>query len=140
MIRRNICESRTGELDTIFARLCKIPDIDINKNIKFELSEDFPNDEEFTNYFLKHQFKGKNKDRAKYVLEQIEYYLTDNKNEYIINTSDEVHLEHIMPQKISTIKSKKIYGNWEDYLGIDCKSKHKRYVCELEILHYCRMN
>ena len=64
MIRRNICESRTGELDTIFSRLCKISDIDINKNIKLELSEDFPTDEEFTNYFLKHQFKGKNKESS----------------------------------------------------------------------------
>lgn len=128
MIRRNICESRTGELDAIFSRLCKINDFEINKNIKVELFDDFPTDEEFTNYFLKHQFKGKNKDRAKYVLEQFEYYLTDNKNEYIINSSDEVHLEHIMPQKISSIKSKKIYGDWESYLGKDYKSKHKRYV------------
>ncbi|MFC1533645.1 DUF262 domain-containing protein [Thermodesulfobacteriota bacterium] len=128
MIRRNICEYRTGELDAIFARLCKVSDTNLNQNIKKELIEDFPRDEEFINYFQKHQFKGKNKERAKYVLEQIEYYLTDNKNEYVINTSDEVHLEHIMPQNISTNKSKNLFGNWEQYLGSDHKSKHKRYV------------
>ena len=116
MIRRNICEYRTGELDAIFSRLCKIHDSDLNRNIKNELIDDCPTDEEFTNYFQKHQFKGKNKERAKYVLEQFEYYLTDNKNEYVINTSDEVHFEHIMPQKITTLKSKNIYGYGQIYL------------------------
>lgn len=128
MIRRNICEYRTGELDSIFARLCKIHNNSISSNVESELSDDMPTDKEFINFFQKHQFKGKNKERAKYVLEQIEYYLTDNKNEYVINTSDEVHLEHIMPQKITTKRSKKQFGDWPDYLGSEHKSKHKRYV------------
>lgn len=128
MIRRNICEYRTGELDSIFAKLCTIENVNINEWIKKKLSEEFPSDEEFCNSFPKHQFKGKNKERAKYVLEQIEYYLTNNKNEYIINSSDEVHLEHIMPKSMKTKKSKKEFGDWEEYLGEDNASKHKRYV------------
>lgn len=128
MIRRNICEYRTGELDSIFANLCNVIDEHIEKNVSDYLKYYLPTDEEFQNYFQKHQFKGKNKARAKYVLEQIEYYLTGNKNEYVINSSEEVHLEHIMPQKITTNKSKEIYGDWENYLNVGDDYKHKQYV------------
>lgn len=128
MLRRNICEARTGELDSIFARLSKIDDKNILKRIKDFLHEHMPTDEEFSSFFQKHQFKGKKKERAKYVLEQIEYHLTKNKNEYIINSSEEVHLEHIMPQNITSKKSKKIYGDWETYLGNKNKGKHRRYL------------
>ena len=128
MIRRNICEYRTGELDSIFARLCRVSSTSLISNMKNDLIDDLPTNKEFINSFQKHQFKGKNKDRAKYVLEQIEYYLTENKNEYIINTNEDVHLEHIMPLKIISRKAVSKYGDWKEYLGADYKDKHKKYV------------
>jgi len=128
MMRRNICEARTGELDSIFARLAKIEGKDILRKTKKMLEYHLPSNEEFSSSFQKHQFKGKNKERAKYVLEQIEYHLTKNKNEYVINCSEEVHLEHIMPQNIVSKKSKKIFGDWENYIGVKNKGKHLKYL------------
>ena len=78
MLRRNICEERTGELDSIFARLSKINDRNFLKSITDFLEEHLPTDEDFSSFFQKHQFKGKNKERAKYVLEQIEYSSESN--------------------------------------------------------------
>jgi len=133
MLRRNICEFRTGELDDIFARLTKLPDENLNSSVKKYLGEHLPDDDEFRNAITKHQFKGKNKERAKYFLEEVEYVLSGNKKEYLINFSDEVHLEHIMPLNITSKKSKKEYGDWEEYLG-DSGVKHKRYVWRISNL------
>ncbi len=83
---------------------------------------------EFKEMLPKHQFKGKLIDRAKYVLECIEYYKRGNTDELIVSSNDEVHLEHIIPQSISTNKSKEEFGDWEKYLGDRSLIKHKKYV------------
>ncbi len=72
MLRRHICQKRTGELDNIFAQLVSVPDSNIINEVKNLLSANLPEDEEFEDYFTKHIFKGKLVDRARYVLEQIE--------------------------------------------------------------------
>ena len=48
-----------------------------------------------------------------------------------VSDSDDVHLEHIMPQTITTKKSKEELGNWEKYLGDQAIEKHKDYVTKI---------
>lgn len=126
MLRRHICEYRTGELDNIFSKLVPIPSSSIIKDVKDQLSKDLPSNSEFSEKFQAADFR-KETNRAKYILEQIEYHLIQDKNEYILQTGNEVHLEHIIPQTIDTKKSKKEFGDWEDYLGNDAML-HKQNV------------
>ena len=131
MLRRHICERRTNENDDIFSKLVGfIGKSKIEDEIRNYIEEEgyVPDDNDFEVYFPKHQFKGKLIDRAKYVLENIEYYKRGNTDELILSSNQEVHLEHIIPQTINTKKSKQEFGNWEDYLGEKSLSKHKKYV------------
>lgn len=131
MLRRHICLKRTGELDNIFAQLVTVDNTEIISNVRKTLSEHLPEDEEFEDYFPKHIFKGKLVDRARYVLEQIEYYLIKDKGEYKLSSAKDVHLEHIIPQAITTKKVKKEQGDWVKYLGENAVTKHKRYVSKI---------
>ncbi len=131
MLRRHVCLKRTGELDNIFAQLVSVSDINIIEEVKGLLSENLPDDDEFQDYFPKHVFKGKLIDRARYVLEQIEYYLIKDTGEYILSTAADVHLEHIIPQTITTKKAIKEFGDWIEYLGDNAISKHRRYVSKI---------
>ena len=127
MLRRHICEYRTGELDDIFSNLVKISNENITEEIRKQLSKHLPSDYDFEGKFLLHSYKG-NANRAKYVLEMLEYDLIDDKGEYVLNTGNEVHLEHVIPQTINTKKSKRDYGNWEKYLGAGSLDMHKDYI------------
>jgi len=129
MLRRHICEMRTSEHDDIFSKMLHILDSDeIVDAVKKHLVEHFPSDEDFRISFPKHSFYGRLIDRAKYVLEQIEYSEQGNVGELIVAGPSEVHLEHIIPQTITTKKSKEEFGNWEEYLGPNSIVKHKKYV------------
>ena len=127
MLRRHICEYRTGELDDIFSSLVKITDDDVISQVKKTLLKHLPGDDEFEIKFALHNYKG-NANRAKYVLEMIEYDLIDDKGEYILNTGNAVHLEHIIPQTIRTKKSKREFGDWQKYLGRNALERHKDYA------------
>lgn len=130
MLRRHTCEKRTSENDDIFAKLLKI-DFKEDKYvelIKNELLKFYPDDDEFLDKFPIQELKGNNIDRAKYMLAEIEYYKTGNTYEFTINSGNLVHLEHIVPEVITTKKSKLDYGDWETYLGNNSVAKHKRYV------------
>ncbi|MBA4240443.1 MAG: DUF262 domain-containing protein [Sphingobacteriaceae bacterium] len=131
MLRRHICERRTSENDDIFSKLVSfVGEENILSNIKeFIMDEEYmPNDNEFEESFPKHQFKGRLIDRAKYVLETIEYHERGNTSELLVSSSEEVHLEHIIPQTINTKKSKEEFGDWVTYLGDKSVAKHKKYV------------
>ena len=127
MLKRHICEYRTSELDDIFPKLVNLPDEDLFINMKKELSVHTPSEKEFTSKLVKYNFKG-NIERAKYILEMVEYYLIKDQGEYILSGGQELHLEHIIPQKIKTKRSKEEFGDWESYLGDDALIKHKEYV------------
>jgi uncharacterized protein with ParB-like and HNH nuclease domain len=131
MLRRHICQKRTGELDHIFAQLVSIPNKSLLDSIKETLIEHLPDDDEFIDYFPKHVFKGRLIERARYVLEQIEYYMIKDTGEFKLSSASDVHLEHIMPQTITTKKAKKEYGDWVEYLGENAISRHKRYVSRI---------
>ncbi|WP_080497372.1 DUF262 domain-containing protein [Bacillus subtilis] len=127
MLRRHVCEYRTGELDTIFARLVSVEDEGIISSVKERLLKDLPSDNEFREKFSKYSFKG-NENRAKYVLEGFEYDLIKDQGEYTLSYGHDLHLEHIIPQKITTKKAKEEFGDWEEYLGSNAKEMHKEYV------------
>jgi uncharacterized protein with ParB-like and HNH nuclease domain len=127
MLRRHISEYRTAELDDIFSKLTDFDRKNVLSEIKDKLAKHLPRDEEFETKFAAHSFK-RNQERAKYVLEQFEYYLIVDQGEYVINSGNEVHLEHIIPQTIDTKKALKEYGDWVTYLGGEALNKHQRYV------------
>jgi len=131
MLRRHICESRTSENDDIFSKLVPL----INKENLLELiteyvstNEYMPDDESFELSLPKHQFKGRLVNRAKYILERIEYFERGETQELVISSDTEVHLEHIIPQTINTKKSKDEFGDWVSYLGNNSVAKHAKYV------------
>ncbi|MDP8234118.1 MAG: DUF262 domain-containing HNH endonuclease family protein [Candidatus Saelkia tenebricola] len=127
MLRRHLSEYRTAELDDIFSKLTDINRTDILAEIKSRLTKHFPKNGEFETKFALHSFKG-SRERAKYVLEQFEYELIGDQGEYTINSGNEVHLEHIIPQTIHTKKARKEYGDWVNYLGSGATEKHQQYV------------
>ena len=90
-----------------------------------------PSDAEFKEKITQHDFKGQSENRAKYVLEEIEYYITGNTGEKYIGGGDNVHLEHIMPQTITTKRSKEDYGDWEKYLGEEGTKMHRTMVSKI---------
>jgi len=132
MLRRHICESRTNQHDAIFATMMsKLDEPDIVSAIKEHLAEHLPSDDDFKLSFPRHKFKGVSIERAKYVLEILEYEKSGNTGELVVASANEVHLEHIIPQKITTQKSKQIFGDWEEYLGEGSSAKHKKYVNQI---------
>jgi uncharacterized protein with ParB-like and HNH nuclease domain len=131
MLRRNISEYRTAELDDIFSNLTSIEDTNIVEKVKDTLIHHLPGDKEFEAKITEHDFRGLGENRAKYMLEQIEYYITGNTDEKYIGGGEDVHLEHIMPQTITTKKSKEEFGDWEKYLGNNALVLHKEKVVKL---------
>lgn len=129
MLRRHICGMRTSEHDEIFSKLLRtLDEDDIIQAIKDHLQDYYPEDSLFQDRLPTYEFKGILIERAKYILEQIEYDATGSTGEFLVGSSTEVHLEHIVPQVINTKKSKKEFGDWETYLGKNAKTRHKRLV------------
>lgn len=66
------------------------------------------------------------------MLEEIEYYNTGNTVGKLIRGGAYVHLEHIMPQTITTKKSiQEEGGDWQKYLGPQALELHPKYVYRL---------
>jgi len=132
MLRRHICERRTGENDFIFAHLVYSLEEQTEENMLYafrkKIMDYYPEDSEFEDKLPTYQFKGKVEDRARYILEQLEYKKRGNTKETIISTSDDVHLEHIVPQTINSKKAINEFGDWVTYLGEKALIKHKKYV------------
>ncbi|MCK6605890.1 MAG: DUF262 domain-containing HNH endonuclease family protein [Ignavibacteriaceae bacterium] len=127
MLRWHICGRRTSALDDIFPRMTNLSTLNLLAEVKLKLKEKMPDDNEFISRLKLYDFNG-NLDRAKYILEQIEYRLMNHHGEYSINSGADVHLEHIIPQKIKSQKSKQEFGDWETYLGINSIKEHEKYV------------
>lgn len=130
LLRRQVCEYRTGELDDIFSKLCRHSKKDAVENIKRELLEHLPDDKEFEKKFPLFNNKGA-EERAKYILSRIEYQI-GNSQEVDIRGGKEVHLEHIIPQTITGKKAREEQGgDWVKYLGHDkdkVKELHKKNI------------
>jgi uncharacterized protein with ParB-like and HNH nuclease domain len=129
MLRRNVAEYRTSELEDIFVALTKLPDVNIVANTKQILTDNMPSDEEFNARLQKHVFKGQLEARAKYMLEYLGYGSL-SPTEMVIKSHRAVELEHIMPQTIDTKRSKEEFGDWVSYLGEDA-ALHSEYLVKL---------
>ncbi len=129
MLRRNVAEYRTSELEDIFVALTKLPDMGIVDAAKQIFAENMPSDEEFYTRLQSHVFKGQLEARAKYILEYL-IYGTLNPREMVIKNDRTVHLEHIMPQTIDTKKAKEEFGDWVSYLG-EGVIRHSEYLTKL---------
>lgn len=131
MLRRNICDYRTSELDDIFSKLTTFEDEKLLNNVKDYLLERMPQDDDFQKNITTSDFYGQFIDRAKCMLETVELgkdYLSENTSEIKLRNDKAVQLEHIIPQTITTKISKNEFGDWEKYLGRDAKELHKEYV------------
>lgn len=130
MLRRHVCSRRTAENDDIFANLLRIDFNSENYNefIMNQFLEDYPEDDEFLDRFPVHELKPRVHERARYILSKINNYVTGDTGELKINSPEDVHIEHIIPQKITTKKSKTEFGDWEEYLGDKAKLYHKQKV------------
>lgn len=127
-LRRSICKISTRDLDDVYNHLCTTAftqdkPIDYISNY---LKDRMPTDEEFSKNFANNVRTNKEV-QTKHILKRIENHITNNTNEKTINNNMVVHLEHIMPKQIKNSRSKKEFGNWEDYLGEDAK-KHKDFI------------
>ncbi|MEJ5054467.1 HNH endonuclease family protein [Sphingobacterium sp. MYb382] len=139
MLRRHICSRRTSENDDIFANLLRLDNSSKGyiANIAEQLRESFPEDDEFVLRFPTSEFKLQVLDRARYILAEIEYDVTGRTGELIISSNEDVHIEHIIPQKITTKKAKDEFGDWETYLGDKARIHHKtkvHYIGNLTLL------
>ena len=129
MLRRNVAEYRTSELEDIFVALTKLPDENIVDATKQIFVDNMPSDEEFETRLTGHVFKGQLEARAKYMLEYLGYG-TLSPTEMVIKSHRAVELEHIMPQTIDTKKAKEELGDWVSYLGEDA-ALHGEYLTKL---------
>jgi uncharacterized protein with ParB-like and HNH nuclease domain len=129
MLRRNVAEYRTNELEDIFVALTKLPNDGIVAATKQVFIDNMPSNEEFNVRLQKHVFKGQLEARAKYMLEYLGYGSL-SPTEMVIKSHRAVELEHIMPQTIDTKKSKAEFGDWMSYLGEDA-ALHGEYLTKL---------
>ena len=137
LLRRQVCEYRTSELDDVFPRLCALSQEntkDIANKVKEEIMEGYPGDNEFLEKFPYSNYRGA-EERAKYLLSRIELYLQGDSKEMDIRSGREVQLEHIIPQTISGKKAREEEGgDWCKYLGGErigenkAKELHKKYL------------
>ncbi|WP_443094419.1 HNH endonuclease family protein [Phyllobacterium sp. CCNWLW109] len=67
-------------------------------------------------------------DRARYCLEQLEIAKHGEHAELGVLGTDSVHVEHIIPRRINTKKSREEFGDWPIYLGEKARTQHPKLV------------
>lgn len=128
VLRRHVCRERGNETEALFARLCAVDPKDPVPEVRKAYRELCPVDEKFANDFAVTEYTATVMGRARYILETVEMSLHGKHKELQVLDSSEVHIEHIIPQKIKTKKAKRKYGDWVSYLGKGSDEKHRRFV------------
>jgi hypothetical protein len=128
ILRRHVCQERTNENETLFAKLCGVDASAPVDAVRAAYAELTPSDDKFREQFATAQFVRGTMDRARYCLEQMELHLQGEHAELAVLGSDQVHVEHIIPQKIKTRRALQELGDWPSYLGAGSEAKHPRYV------------
>ncbi len=131
ILRRHICRERANETEALFARLCSIDPQNPVAKTKKEYREASPSDAKFKEEFASISFTSSILDRARYCLEKIELSKHGKYTELKVSSSESVHVEHIMPQKIKTKRTKKEFGDWNSYLGNKAEHLHPKYVARI---------
>lgn len=131
MLRRHTTRERTNENETVFAQLCGVDPGEPAKSVRILYRDYYPSDERFRQEFVTASFPSRLMDRARYCLEQIELAYQGEHTELLPGGPDIVHIEHIIPQKIKTKRSKREFGDWLTYLGEDSARLHPRFVSRI---------
>ncbi|UQR64290.1 HNH endonuclease family protein [Bradyrhizobium sp. C-145] len=128
VLRRHVCRERSNDTETLFARLCGVDPKNPLEATKKAYRELCPTDEKFKAEFAEAAFTSNLIERARYCLERIEASKHGKHDELQVLGATDVHVEHIMPQKIKTKKVKEELGDWVTYLGSNAESQHPKFV------------
>lgn len=131
VLRRHVCRERANETETLFAKLCEIDPKDPVSATREIYRDACPSDDKFKVEFAAANYTANIIDRARYCLEQIELRRHGKHTELAVLGAEDVHVEHIIPQKIKTSRSKSIYGDWVTYLGDKADALHPRMVSRI---------
>lgn len=131
VLRRHICKERSNETETLFAGMCAVDAADPVSETRTYYRDLCPSDEKFKEDFANTSFPANLIERARYCLEQIELAGHGAHAELAVLGGDDVHVEHIIPQKIKTHAAKDEFGDWVTYLGAASEAKHQRYISRI---------
>ena len=131
LLRRHICRERSNENDTLFARMCGINKSNPLPEVIDAFRRLCPTDEKFRHEFANFDFRSSLVERARYCLEQFELNEHGKQLELLVAGPDSVHVEHIIPIKIKTKKTKHEFGDWPGYLGEGAETKHPHFVSRI---------
>jgi hypothetical protein len=131
VLRRHVCRERSNETEALFAKLCAVSPTDPIQATRDAYRELCPDDDKFRDEFSAASFTSNVIDRARYCLEQIEMSKHGDHAELQVLGAEDVHVEHIVPQKIKTRKAKEEFGDWVEYLGDKAELRHPRYVSRI---------
>lgn len=131
ILRRHVCGERANETEALFARLCGVNPLDPVSETRKEYAKLCPSDEAFEKEFANADFGGNLLDRARYCLGRIELSKHGDHDELQVLGAQDVHVEHIIPQKIKTKRAKDEYGDWVEYLGPRAEELHGDYVSRI---------
>lgn len=128
LLRRHVCRERTNEADRVFTRLSGVDANEPVAEVRRLYREYSPDDEKFRIEFATANYTPRLINRARYCLEQIEMYLHGDYPELIPSGPDDVHVEHIVPQRIRGRRQVRQLGDWPTYLGNRAEDRHPRFV------------
>lgn len=131
VLRRHVCRERSNETEALFARLCGVDPATPIEATRLAYRELCPTDDKFREEFAAANFPANRIDRARYVLEQIELSKHGTHEELQVLGAEDVHVEHIIPQKVKTKKSVEDFGDWLSYLGDKAETLHAKYVSRI---------
>jgi Protein of unknown function (DUF1524)/Protein of unknown function DUF262 len=130
VLRRHICRERSNETEALFAKLCSADPKKAVEQTKKSYRAACPADDRFKDDFASTDFAA-NIDRARYCLEKIELREHGNYAELHVDGPNSVHVEHIIPQKITTRKAREEFGDWVAYLGDNAEEQLSKYVSKI---------
>lgn len=131
VLRRHICRERSNDTEALFARMCEIKAADPIEQTKKAYAELCPSNDKFREEFASATFPANLIDRARYCLERIELEQHGDHAELQVLGAEDVHVEHIIPQKIKTKRAKEEFGDWVTYLGAKAEEQHPKYVSRI---------
>ena len=131
VLRRHVCRERANETEALFARLSVVDPVAPVEATREAYRALCPSDEKFSDEFANASFPSNLIERARYCLERIEATRHGAHDELQVLGAADVHVEHIIPQKIKTKKAKEEFGDWVTYLGDKAESQHPKYVARI---------
>lgn len=131
VLRRHVCRERANETEALFARLSVIDPAAPVEATREAYRALCPSDDKFREEFAGTSFPSNLIERARYCLERIEAARHGAHDELQVLGAADVHVEHIIPQKIKTKKAKDEFGDWVSYLGDKAESQHPKYVARI---------